>query len=554
MRVGLNILHFTLLVMLTGVVTLGMTLFFALQGSLPQREGIAIVENLEQKVDIRRDAAGMPSIESTDRESVLFGLGFVHAQDQFLTMDLLRRASVGRLSELLGLRARAADQQRLYYGLEAVTQQLWQQATATEKAMLTAYSEGVNAGLRQQSQPPLFYKLRSFQPQPWQPEDALRVLLSFLTLPHEPELLTALMNDPTKQTSDPDMGSVPHQSTRNNTPPTLTRTLTQTPDGFQLSILSTSRLPILEPWYSIRWRTFAQSPWAQGITLPGLPMLLMGRHDQMAWALNAAPEPPFQWLRLAVKDEQFWHPEWGWTDFEYQTHTRSEDASAPVFRQTPWGPVLGSDDQGDWLVLSWPGLSAQNLSLAWLQLDQLHAAEALLKQMPTLAGAEWVAIDHHGSWALSYLLAPVQHIQNVHPEHPLTHPLGVPRHAVLQASRLEQPVSLDAGNSAPANTATEQQHPPNTQPAPWLGTIEALATPALWQHPLMPTAASLPATQDELAAFELTLTLAQANIDWVAGQRRQSWHPLQPYALQPTHPQALSPGPTRFQLTLIPGR
>lgn len=550
MRVGLNILHYLLMILLLIAAAIGMTLYFALQGSLPQHEGIVIVENLEQKVDIRRDAKGVPSIESTDRESVLFGLGFVQAQDQFLTMDLLRRASVGRLSELLGATAKGADQQRFYYGLEALTQQVWHNATALEQALLTAYSAGVNAGLDQQTQPPLFYGLRSMEPQPWRPEDAIRVLLSFLVLPHEAQLLAVL-----------------ESATQHGAQPTLTQTLTPSPDGFQLSLQTATLLPIVAPWYQVQWRTFAQSPWLQGMTLPGLPTLLMGRHDALAWSLNSSPEPPFQWLRLSVMAEQFWHPEWGWTGFEYQTQMRPGDQTETTFRQTPWGSVVGTDDQGQWLVLSWPGLTAEALSLSWLHLDQHNNPAQMLSQIQALSGTELITIDHSGAWALRYDLTPVQPIIDIHPDRSFDYLLGKPQHAVLQASRLNQPVLMS--HASTASVDSNSVLPMTEQPqlnlwqavfadTPWQQSrqnmVHSAAMPALWQHPLNHLENIRNPLHFELTEFQLMLTLNADNLDQVAGARQQSWHPLQPFARTTAELQPFASGPTRSQLTLLPGR
>src|SRR5215475_4350823 len=47
-------------------------------------------------------AVGVPTISGVDRADLAYATGFLHAQDRFFQMDLLRRAAAGELSELVG--------------------------------------------------------------------------------------------------------------------------------------------------------------------------------------------------------------------------------------------------------------------------------------------------------------------------------------------------------------------------------------------------------------------------------------------------------------------
>lgn len=531
MRFGFQILHRAAIIVLMLVVAFGMTLFFALQSSMPYRDGIAIVSNLSDKVDIRRDAQGMPSIESSQRENVLFGLGFVHAQDQFLTMDLLRRSSVGTLHELLGAKALSADIQRRHYGLETLVEELWQQASDQHRALLWAYSHGVNAGLNQLNQPPTFYSLRQQQPQAWEPQDALRVLLSLVVLSHEPQLGNALGMDELEA-------------------PMIVRSLSfsETNQAYQLSIQSTNPLPLDTPWYPARWRIVGQSGWAQGLTLPGLPSLLMGRHQNMAWSLHRSEHAPFQWLSLQVTEEQFWHPEWGWRDFTYHTIHRPGRGEAHLVRHTPWGPVMGADGDGQWLVLSWPNLKAHELSLNWLDLDQHTQTTELLAHIQSLPGTELMAIDRNGSWSMQQILSSAEHVIAVNET--LDPAVLQPRQpAVWRSQQLLQPLHIETpGNTSRQPSATE----PDTADPGWLDLlVNSPANSALWQPRILFSQQETPIYS---SAFMLQFVLSDGSPDHMTGLRIQSRHPLQPYESFSTEGRSLSPGPTRHQLTLLPGR
>ena len=73
-----------------------------LRASLPQLDGRAVVTGLSSPVRIDRDAAGVPTIHAGDRLDRVRALGFLHGQERFFQMDLLRRSAAGELSELFG--------------------------------------------------------------------------------------------------------------------------------------------------------------------------------------------------------------------------------------------------------------------------------------------------------------------------------------------------------------------------------------------------------------------------------------------------------------------
>ncbi len=73
-----------------------------LRASLPQLDGELELAGLSAPVRIDRDSHGVPTIRAKSKNDLVFGLGFLHAQDRFFQMDLLRRDAAGELAELLG--------------------------------------------------------------------------------------------------------------------------------------------------------------------------------------------------------------------------------------------------------------------------------------------------------------------------------------------------------------------------------------------------------------------------------------------------------------------
>jgi penicillin amidase len=150
--------------------------------SLPQLEGTATLEGLSSDVTVDRDNLGVPTIKGTTRLDVARALGFIHAQDRFFQMDLARRRAAGELSELVGKAALATDQgarlHRFRHRAAAVLA-----GSSDERALMDAYTDGVNAGLRALSAKPPEYLLLGKTPAPWTTEDSILVIASmFFTL------------------------------------------------------------------------------------------------------------------------------------------------------------------------------------------------------------------------------------------------------------------------------------------------------------------------------------------------------------------------------------
>lgn len=154
--------------------------------SLPQLDGEREVPGLSAAVRVERDARGVPTIRGQGRLDVSRGLGFVHAQERFFQMDLLRRRAAGELAELFGSAALEADRRVRIHRFRSRARQVAARATAEERAQLESYAEGVNAGLAALGAPPFEYVLLRLTPSPWRTEDAvLAALAMFLTLQDE---------------------------------------------------------------------------------------------------------------------------------------------------------------------------------------------------------------------------------------------------------------------------------------------------------------------------------------------------------------------------------
>jgi len=79
------------------------------QDTLPPTSGVQPLKGLAQNVSVRRNAMGMPLIESNTFHDALFSLGYVHASDRINQMVTLRLLAQGRLAEMSGASMLDAD-------------------------------------------------------------------------------------------------------------------------------------------------------------------------------------------------------------------------------------------------------------------------------------------------------------------------------------------------------------------------------------------------------------------------------------------------------------
>lgn len=150
-------------------------IYILVSKSLSIHVGEVSIEQLTKEVEIFRDKRGIPTIAAENRKDIALALGFLHAQERFFQMDVMRRAAAGELSELFGDVSLQFDKERRFHRLRKVAQATWTQLTDKEKDLLQAYTYGVNNGLGSLQAKPIEYYLLNSEASPWKPEDSLLV-------------------------------------------------------------------------------------------------------------------------------------------------------------------------------------------------------------------------------------------------------------------------------------------------------------------------------------------------------------------------------------------
>lgn len=414
------------------VALLAITAYFLLHGSLPDLDGSRTVAGLTGEVRIERDGQSIPTIAAASRADVFLGLGFVHAQDRFFQMDLARRYAAGELSALLGPGTINVDQSIRPLRLRETIRSLLARLSSDKRAELDAYVAGVNAGLAHLTVRPPEYLVLQAAPEPWTAEDTGLVLLAvMLTLQDDnwaierfrgaaqltlPESLYRLLDARGTEWDAPLVGGpIPtprlptadeFDLTKPQPPPRRRPVIGRGPDerpvfgsnNWALAgsetrhggaiVCNDMHLALRAPhiWYraGLAWDSprdgRAMKAW--GASYPGVPGLVVGSNQLVAWALTNAEVDTADLVRLErdLGDESRYRTPDGFEPF--QIHADSIAVSGhparPIqYTWTRWGPVLPGHPH---FALRWVVHQPEGLSFAWLDLLESRTLDEALDQ------------------------------------------------------------------------------------------------------------------------------------------------------------------------------
>jgi penicillin amidase len=171
----LRLLASIVTVLLLAAVLAGGWFYLRVRASLPRLEGAVAVAGLGAAVTVERDALSVPTVRGQSRADVSRVLGWLHAQERFFQMDLLRRHAAGELAELFGAAALPRDRATRMHGFRALAQKVLADLPPPQRTQIDAYTAGVNAGLAALGEKPFEYLVLRTEPRAWRAEDSLLV-------------------------------------------------------------------------------------------------------------------------------------------------------------------------------------------------------------------------------------------------------------------------------------------------------------------------------------------------------------------------------------------
>ncbi|GAN54953.1 penicillin acylase II [Tanticharoenia sakaeratensis NBRC 103193] len=357
-------------------------------------EQIEIV-GLSGPVVITRDAQGTPRIVASSRPDLARALGFLHGQERFFEMDLMRHAGAGALSELVGRGAVLLDQRLRLHRFAQRARHLLGLQSPDDRALLDAYSAGVNAGLHALGHPPFEYSILRVRPRDWQPADSLLVVYA-MYLDLQPSAPRAQQDRAMlRQALGPDMAAfLMPRATPLDAPidgsvlpaPPMPETMALPLDHSQQAPLPVPEhgsnsfavsghltatgsamlandmhlaLSVPNIWYRAELvQTSAHPRHLVGVTLPGEPFVISGSNGAVTWALTDGYIETGEAIRLDPvpgASNAYQTPDGPrpiTTSHEHLVVAHGASHDVPV-EETIWGPVMGRDASGVSLVWRW---------------------------------------------------------------------------------------------------------------------------------------------------------------------------------------------------------
>lgn len=426
-----------LAVILLALIAVG-GLWWAVRGSLPALDGVRSLAGVTAAVTVTRDANGVPTVKGTSRVDVARATGFLHGQERFFQMDLMRRRASGELAALVGTAAVPLDEDVRVHRFRAVARRVAARMDGRDKALMDAYVDGVNAGLSALRVRPYEYLLLRSAPEPWTTEDSVLCVLSmFLTLNEsrgERERTLAAMYDTlppaladflsprgTEQWDAPIDGGpiaeppIPGPDVVNlrrasPLPSAIARArvgigdddpaasigsnnwavdAARSANGFAM-VADDMHLEIAVPiiWYRLRIEcpdTAGAARAVTGVSLPGTPGIVAGSNGHVAWGFTNTQG---DWNDLVTIEpgptaDTYLTPE-GPRPFEKVTETIAVKGGAPRTREvvhTIWGPVVDRDLSGRARAYRWIAHDPDAVNLGLVGVEDANTVDEAIAVM-----------------------------------------------------------------------------------------------------------------------------------------------------------------------------
>lgn len=408
-------------------------------GSLPQISGQTGLMGLTDEVLVERDGRGVVTIQGHSRRDVAMATGFSHAQDRFFQMDLLRRKAAGELAALFGSRAIEMDVKNRTHGFRKLAQEVLAQSDQAD--LIQAYTQGVNQGLESLTKKPFEYFLLGAEPESWQAEDSVLVIYAmYLELQdgayrqdmlfgamqrHLPKELVEFLTPHGTEWDAPldqseNLSDVPLPKSFRVASGPLNQAVLDESDSVYGQIGSNSwavsgklsthggallagdmhlNLSVPNIWYRLKldWRSYQERHSVTGLSLPGLPYVIVGSNGYIAWSFTNSYG---DWMDLVEFDANAW-----------PIHSRHEEIEVldqavhqVHFSWSPWGPVVKESENGVAYALRWTAHHAEATNLNLAKLESVRNIEEGIEQAQRSGSPvqNIILVDHQGNiaWTL----------------------------------------------------------------------------------------------------------------------------------------------------------
>lgn len=399
---------------------LGGFIFSKFYASIPLMEGTKTINSLTSPVTITADRYGIPTIQARSRLDALRALGYITARDRLFQMDLIRRQSAGRLSEIMGKSTLMIDRKQRIMGLNRVASAILTRLPKDQLSALKAYAQGVNAFINQVDTFPFEFLILGYEPDPWTPKDSVLGALSmfqklssresdermmsimeasipqevimFLT-PDEDDYAQVLLGGPdTYRPVSPipveeliSIRRIPDQKGVASLQADLSVDLLAGSNSWVISGSKTAdgrailandmhmELSIPNIWYRVVLKYGERE--VGGIVLPSIPVVIIGSNGQVAWGITNSHGDFLDLVKLELNPENGaeYRTSAGWREFDVIRETikvRQEDDVIEEVKHTIWGPVSKKLLLGNPVAVHWTALDDQAVDFGLMHLER----------------------------------------------------------------------------------------------------------------------------------------------------------------------------------------
>ena len=396
-------------VVLVVIVAGAIAVYALLRSSLPQVSGEIATDQVKGVLTIIRDQAGVPHIFADSEHDLFFGMGYCHAQDRLWQVDMLRRAALGRLSEVLGKDALKDDILLRTIFSPKSPEEFYHELAPEMKEVIEAYVAGVNYYIANtRDSLPFEFQLLRYKMEPLKPEDvpAINMVMAYvMNRSMGIELLRARLAEKTPEAKlgeifgvyPKDSGSMfPEYAEMNTGRGVFEKTLfahsgvldalfqaghlpasncwavsgKRTPDGKAILAYDTHMsLEIPNSDYLVHLSCPAFT--AFGGSISGVPLIIEGHTDVTSWGVPTSYEDPSDFYVERINPE---HPrqylyDGKWRDMRVKKETIKVKGGLPKEIEillTHHGPVVSDLDD-----LKLPKKADEVVSLRWTAHDKL---------------------------------------------------------------------------------------------------------------------------------------------------------------------------------------
>ncbi|MCI0710407.1 MAG: penicillin acylase family protein [Chloroflexi bacterium] len=350
---------------------LGYASYSAYYGPVPETSGAMAISGLQDNVTVYRDEWGIPQIYANSVEDLFFAQGYTHAQDRWWQMEVTRRMGRGELSQITGENdeIQRFDLIVITLGWQEQAERQWQRIDPATRRIVNAYTAGINAYISERGSEELAmeYSLLALSGevgnlfallgqdvtvQEWGAVDSLlwgqifnwqlsgNIWQEISQIPDGHPLLSDLSIDLFKlvglETNLQGTGIVVHGS--------------ETTTGKSILVNDLQGSPAIpSQWFEMglhcRELSLECSFDVSGFSVPGMPGILVGHNDRIAWgisSLNADTQDLYR-LRLNPNNPTQYQWEGKWRDMTQRIAVikiNEETSYAYPVYLTHLGPVL----------------------------------------------------------------------------------------------------------------------------------------------------------------------------------------------------------------------